>query len=98
MSENGCLMSRATIFQLYVTAHGSAGGMKKMDLRSGSQRHSHFVGFFNVPIKSTDTGQIFLRLFRETAKFQSPFTTRMGIRRTYSRLKPQCPHGGGLKF
>ena len=26
----------------------------------GSQRHRHFVGFFNVPVPSTDTGPTFL--------------------------------------
>ena len=36
---------------IYVTAHRCAGGLKKkFDLRSGSQRHRHFVGFFNVPV------------------------------------------------
>ena len=35
---------------VYVTAHRCAGGLKKLDLRSGSQRHRHFVGFFNVPV------------------------------------------------
>ena len=35
---------------IYVTAHRCAGGLKKLDLRSGSQRHGHFVGFFNVPV------------------------------------------------
>ena len=33
---------------IYVTAHRCTGGLKKLDLRSGSQRHRHFVGFFNV--------------------------------------------------
>ena len=35
---------------IYVTARRCAGGMKKLDLRSGSQRHRHFVGFFNMPV------------------------------------------------
>ena len=36
---------------IYVTAHRCAGGLKKkLDLQSGSQRHRHFVGFFNVPV------------------------------------------------
>ena len=36
---------------IYVTAHRCAGKLKKkLDLRSGSQRHRHFVGFFNVPV------------------------------------------------
>ena len=34
-----------------------------------------------------------LRLFRETAPFQSPFTARIGIRMTYSHLKPPGPQG-----
>ena len=38
---------------IYVTAHRCAGGLKKkLDLRSGSQRHRHFVGFFNVPVQA----------------------------------------------
>ena len=36
---------------IYVTAHRCTGGLKKkLDLRSGSQRHRHFVVFFNVPV------------------------------------------------
>ena len=35
---------------IYVTAYRCAGGLKKLDLRSGSQRHRHIVGFFNVPV------------------------------------------------
>ena len=38
---------------IYVTAHRCAGGLKKkFDLQSGSQRHRHFVGFFNVPVQA----------------------------------------------
>ena len=36
---------------IYVTAYRCAGGLKKkLDLRSGSKRHRHFVWFFNVPV------------------------------------------------
>ena len=35
---------------IYVTEHRCAGGPKKFDLRSGSHRRKHFVGFFNVPV------------------------------------------------
>ena len=35
---------------IHVTAHRCAGGLKKLDLRSGFQCHRHFVGFFNVPV------------------------------------------------
>ena len=48
----GCLTLHATMFQLYMWRHICAGGLKKkLDLRSGSQRHRHFVGFFNVPVQ-----------------------------------------------
>ena len=37
---------------IYVTAHRCAGGLKKkLNLWSGSQRHRHFAGFFNVPVQ-----------------------------------------------
>ena len=39
------------ILVIYVTAYRCAGGLKKkLDLRSGSERHRHFVRFFNVPV------------------------------------------------
>ena len=37
---------------------------------------------------------LFIRVFRETAPFQSPFTASMGIQRIYSHLKtPRVPKG-----
>ena len=46
------------------------GGLKKkLYLRSGSQRHRHFVGFFNVPVQAPTWATLFIRLFRETAPF-----------------------------
>ena len=48
------------ISDIYVTAHRCAGGLKKkLDLRSGSQRHIHFEGFFNVPIQAPTWGHPF---------------------------------------
>ena len=45
---------------IYVTAHRCAGGLKKkLDLWSGSQRHRHFVGFFNVPVLAPTRDQPF---------------------------------------
>ena len=45
---------------IYVTALRCAGGLKKkLDLRSGSQRHRHFVGFFNVPVLAPTRDQPF---------------------------------------
>ena len=45
---------------------------------------------------STDTGPTFLRLLQKTVPFQSHFTTRMGIRRTYFHLKPFGSPRGSL--
>ena len=53
------------------------------------------VGFLRP---STDTMPTCLRLFRETVPFQSPFTTRMGIRRIYPRLPPPQSPRGRVKF
>ena len=45
---------------IYVTAHRCAGGLKKkLNLRSGSQRHRHFAGFFNVPVLAPTRDQPF---------------------------------------
>ena len=54
---------------IYVTAHRCAGGLKKkFDLRSDSQRHRHFVGFFNVSVLAPTrvTGPPFLNGDSET--------------------------------
>ena len=42
-----------------VTAHRCVSGMEKFDLRSGSKRHRHCVGFFNVPVQALTRGQPF---------------------------------------
>ena len=65
-----CFMSHATIFQSYMWQHRCAGGLKKkLYLRSGSQRHRHFVGFFNVPVLHRHGTTLFIRVFRHTAQF-----------------------------
>ena len=62
--------SHATIFQLYMWRHRCAGGLKKkLYLRSGSQHHRHFVGFFNMPVLHRHGTTLFTRLFQETAPF-----------------------------
>ena len=60
----GFLTSQSTIFQSYMWRHiqkrcRCAGGLKKLDLRSGSQRHRHFVGFFSVPVLAPTRDQPF---------------------------------------
>ena len=65
-----CLTSHATIFQSYMWRHRCAGGLKKkLYLRSGSQRHRHFEGFFNVPVLHRHGTTLFIRWFRHTAPF-----------------------------
>ena len=79
------------------TAHRCAGGLKKkVNLRSGSQCHRHFVGFLTCPFKHRHGATLFIRLFRETAPF-SRLLRPLGIRRTHSRLKhpPRVLKGAG---
>ena len=65
-----CFTSHATIFQSYMWRHRCAGGLKKkLHLRSGSQRHRHFAGFFNVPVIHRHGTTLFKRRFRHTAPF-----------------------------
>ena len=81
---------------IYVTAYRCADGLK-LDLRSGSQRNRHLVGFFNVPVHgSTDTGRPFLYGYSEKPPNLVAFYDTPGIRRTHSRLNPRGPHGGYL--
>ena len=66
-------------------------------LRSGSQRHRHFVGFFNVPARATSRGQPccdysekqthFSRLLRRAWRYEGPIFF----------LNPQGHHGGRWK-
>ena len=44
---------------IYVMARRCAGGLKKLDLRSGSQRHRQFVGFFNMSVKGDWNGVVY---------------------------------------
>ena len=77
---------------IYVTAHRCAGGLE-LDLRSGSQRNRHLVGFFNVPVQAPTRG-IFLYGYSEKPPHLVAFYDTPGIRRTHSRLNPPGPHGG----
>ena len=67
------------ISAIYVTAHRCAGGLKKkLGLRSGSQCHRHFVGFFNVPVQAPTQDQPFYTVIPTHRLNKSPFTTRLG--------------------
>ena len=85
----------STIFQLHMWRHRCAGGLKKkLYLRSGSQRHRHFVGFFNVPVPHRHGTNLFIRWFRHTAPFSRLLRSRWGYGGAHSRLNPPGPHGG----
>ena len=63
-----CFTSHATIFQSYMWRHRCADRLKKkLYLRSGSQRHRHFAGFFNVPVLHRHGTNLFIRWFWHTA-------------------------------
>ena len=78
---------------IYVTAHRCVDRLKKkLYLRSGSQRHRHFVGFFNVPVQAPTRATLFIRLFRETAPFSHLLRHAGDTEDTFS-TKPPGPHG-----
>ena len=80
-----CFTSHGTIFQLYMWRHRCAGGLKKkLFIRSGSQRHRQFAGFFNVPVLHRHGTNHFIRWLRHTAPLVAFYDT-LGIGRTYSK-------------
>ena len=82
-----------------MTAHRCAGGpKKKLDLRSGSQRHRHFVGFVNVPVLAPTRDQPFYTLIPTHRPISRLLRSRWGYRDAHSRLNPPGPHGGICDF
>ena len=72
---------------------------KKLDLRSGSQRHRHFVGFFNVIYRpSTGTGPTFWRYFRKTVKFSCLLWQAGDTEELFSSLTPGVPMGKSMSI
>ena len=78
---------------IYVTAHRCAGGLKKFDLRSGSQRHRHFVGFFNVPAQPPTPGQLFYGYSEKPPHFSRLLRRAWGYGGPIIVLNPQGPRG-----
>ena len=98
----GCLTSRSTIFQSYTcvcddTSRSAGELKKKLDLRSGSQRHRHFVGFFCVPVLAPTWGHSFYMVIPRNRPIWSPFTTRWGYG-GHLDLTPPPPPPGDLLF
>ena len=74
--------------------HRCAGGLKKkLYLRSGSQRHRHFAGFFNVTVLHRH-GPPFLYRDSDIPSHFVAFYDTLGIHRTFSRLKPPVSSRG----
>ena len=80
---------------IYMTAHRSVGGLEKVDLRSGSQRHRHFVGFFNLPVQSPTRGHPIYTILRNRP-IKSPFKTRCGYGGHILDLTPPPPPGSSI--
>ena len=81
-----------------MTAHRCAGGLKKkLDLRSGSQRHRHFVGFFNVPVLAPTRDQPFYTGDSDTPPHLVAFYDHAGDTEVHIldlTPPPPGPHGG----
>ena len=82
---------------IYVTAHRCAGGLKKkFDLRSGSQRHRHFAGFFNVPVQAPTRDQPFYTVihkrvqYNDTVNVQNNVTTKEDARQCNNNVMSPC--------
>ena len=81
---------------IYVTAHICAGGLKKpLDVRSGSQRHTNIVWFFNVSLRAPTRGQPFYGYSEKPPIFFSCLLGRAwGYGGSIRVSNPQGSHGG----
>ena len=73
---------------IYMTTHRRTGGLKKkLNLRSGSQRQRHFVGFsLQAPIRA-----ILFTVISRNRPIYSSFTTRLGYGGPILILTPPPP-------
>ena len=75
-----------------------AGGLKKkLDLRSGSQRHRHFVRFFNVPVQAPTRDHPFIRWLRHTAPISRLLRSHWDTEDTFSTKTPGPSRGTANK-
>ena len=78
-----------------MTAHRCAGGLKKkLNLRSGSQRHRHLVGFFNVPIQAPTRDPPFYSYSEKPPHFSRLLRHAWGYGGHILDLTPGSPRGG----
>ena len=91
------LLFNVTIYDIsviHVTAHRCAGGLKKkLNLRSGSQRHRHFAGSLTCPSKHRHGTTLFIRWFRHTAPFSRLLRSRWGYGGHILDLTPRALMG-----
>ena len=81
---------------IYVTAHRCTGGLKKkLNLRSGSQRHIYFVGFFNVPIQAPTRDPPFYEYSEKPPHFSRFLRDAWGYGGHILDLNPPPPPPGG---
>ena len=88
-----CFTSHAMIFQSYMWRHRCTGGLKwELYLRSGSYRHRHFVGFFNVPVLHRHETNLFMRWFWHRKRLSQKLGTLKLIRQSVcqSVSQPVC--------
>ena len=86
---------------IHVTAHRCAGGLKKkLDLRSGSQRHRHFVGFFNVPFQEPTRGHPFYTVTspKENEYSYEKYESYTRVRNSGKAFWNMQKHRNSLKF
>ena len=89
-----CFTSHATIFQSYIWQHRCAGGLKeKLYLRSGSQRHRHLAGFFNVPVLHRHGTILLIRWFRHTTPFSRLLRHAWDTEDVFSTKTPASSRG-----
>ena len=77
---------------IYVMAHRCPGGLKKLALWSGSQRHRHFVGIFNVPVHESTQGQPFYGYSEKPPHFSRLLRAAWGYGGPILVLNPQGSH------
>ena len=68
---------------------------EEVDLRSGSQRHRHFVGFFNVSVQVPRRGYPFYGYSEKLPDFSRLLRRARGYGGPILVLNLPGPHGGG---
>ena len=64
---------------------------EEVEPQSGSQRHRHFVGFFNVPVHAPTRATLSYGYSEPKLPHLVPCYDTLGIRRTYYRKPPGSP-------